>query len=211
MTWDRTQPENTTKLRNVGNVIRPNWEAIELADSTFQPEAINFTDRTVAGVPNNPVAITDAYISFSKTDAAGNTELFGIDESSNVIQFSYGGRMGGPATDLTVDTIRFGSSTTNYTRDNIIQAYGQFTSNGTTVVASGCTISRLATGVYQITFSSVLPTTNYVAVATAFNEGNARICKINDKTTSTFRLYINNEDNTAKDTGAFFMVCGGFA
>jgi hypothetical protein len=210
MAWDRTQPENTTKLRNVGTVIRPNWEAIELAESTFQPQAINFTDRTVAGVAVNPTAITDAFINYCKTDSAGNSELFGIDDSSNVIQYSYGGRLGSPTTNVTIGTINFGSSTVSYGHNNIIHAYGQFTGAGATVVASGCTIARVSKGIYQVSFSVVLPATTYVAVATPFNEGNVRMCKIDDKTTADFRIFIINENAAARDAGGFFMVCGGF-
>lgn len=211
MAWDRTQPTDTTKLRNLGTVIRPNWEAIELAESTFQPQALNFTDRTVAGVAVNPTAIADTYISYCKTDSAGNSELFGIDDSSNIIQYSYGGRMGSPTTDLTVNTIHFGSATTNYGRNNIVQAFGQFNSAGTTIVAVNCTIVYVSTGIYQINFPSSLPTTNYVAVATPFNEGGVRLCKIDDKTTSNFRIYLYDGSNSAVDTGAFFMVVGGFS
>lgn len=90
MAWDPTQPEDTTKLRNLGVVIRPNWAAIQTGDSTFKPQALNFANRTVAGVPVDPTAIADTYITYAKTDAAGNTEMFAIDENSNVIQMTKG-------------------------------------------------------------------------------------------------------------------------
>lgn len=210
MAFDRTQPQNTTKLRDVGNVIRPNWQAIELAESSFQPEAINFTDRIVVGVPDNPVAITDAFISYCKTDSAGNSEFFGIDESSNVIQYSFGGRLGSETTNLTVGNINFDTNTVNYGHNNIIQAYGEFDKDGVTIVASGCTIAYVSTGVYRITFSVALPNSNYVAVATAANEGSARICKIGKVDNTNFTVNIINEDTAPRDTGAYFMVCGGF-
>jgi len=169
MAFDRTLPANTTKLRNLGIVIRPNWEAIELADSSFQPQAINFADRTVAAVPSNPVAIADTYITYSKTDGAGNPEYFGIDDSSNVIQFTYGGRLGSPTTNLTVNNLNFASYATTYSINNIMHTYGQFTDTGATVVAANCTIAKVTTGRYRITFSSALPTTNFVTVATPFS------------------------------------------
>ena len=90
MAWDPTEPTDTTKLRDLGIVIRPNWVAIQDADSTFKPHAINFTDRTVAALPVDPTAIPDAYITYCKTDAAGNSELFGINENSGIIQFTRG-------------------------------------------------------------------------------------------------------------------------
>lgn len=90
MAWDATQPTDTTKLRNLGVVIRPNWEAIQTADSTFKPQALNLTDRTVAGVANDPTAIADAFIAYCKTDALGNSEFFGINDASGITQFTQG-------------------------------------------------------------------------------------------------------------------------
>jgi hypothetical protein len=90
MAFDKTQPTNTTKLRNLGVVIRPNWDAIETADSTFIPEALNLTDRTAAGLANDPTAISDAMIAYSKQDGSGNPQLYAIDPSSNITQLTGG-------------------------------------------------------------------------------------------------------------------------
>jgi len=210
MAWDATQPTDTTKIRNLGVVIRPNWVAIETADTTFRPQAVNFKDRTVAGLPVNPTALADAFITFCKTDTAGNSELFGIDENSNVIQYSYGGRMGGPATNLTLVNFMFGSTATTYTRSNIIIAYGRFNSGGGTIVANNCSIARIGTGQYRVTLNPVATNTLYVPVATPFDEGNARMCKINLNSASQFTIRIVNEDNDNRDCGGYFHVCGGF-
>lgn len=90
MVWNIALPADTTKIRNLGIVIRPNWQAIQEADSTFKPYAINFDNRTPLGVANDPTAIADSYIMFCKDDATGNPELFGIDASSNITQFTKG-------------------------------------------------------------------------------------------------------------------------
>lgn len=88
MAYDSTQPTNTTKLRNVGVVIRPNWIAIEDGDPTFKPKAINLNNRTPLGVPNDPGAVANSYILYSKQDPAGNVQLYGIDPASRVTQMS---------------------------------------------------------------------------------------------------------------------------
>lgn len=88
MAFDKTQPQNTTKLRNLGVVIRPNWDAIETADSTFIPEALNLADRTAAGIANDPTAIADSVILYSKQDGSGNPQSFAIDPSSNIYQLT---------------------------------------------------------------------------------------------------------------------------
>jgi hypothetical protein len=210
MAWDITQPTDTTKIRNLGVVIRPNWEALQTAGATCRLDALNFKDRTSGGLPVNPTAINDTYITFCKEASVGVTELYGIDEASNVVQFTNAGRIGGPTQNFNINTYRFGTAAVDYSRNNIVHAYGQFTNSGATVVASGCTIAKVATGRYRVTFSIALTNTLYVAVATPFNEGNLRYCKIDDKTTAQFDIFTYDSDAAARDVGGFFMVCGGF-
>lgn len=210
MAWDITQPTNTTKIRNLGIVIRPNWQAIEEGDSTFKPQAFNLTDRTVAGLPVNPTAIADAIVVYCKESTAGNSEFYVIDENSNVIQLSESGRIGGPAQNFNLNNLRFGTRAQDYTINNVVHAYGRFTSNGSTVVANNCNISRVGTGLYQITLSIPASNTNFVPVAVAFDEGNSRCCKISVVNTSTFRIHIVNGDGDSRDCGGFFHVVGGF-
>lgn len=90
MVWLITEPTDNTEIRNLGVVIRPNWVAIEEADATFLPQAINLNNRTVSGPTNDPTAITDAFLMYCKEDASGNPELFGRNESSQIVQFTKG-------------------------------------------------------------------------------------------------------------------------
>lgn len=92
MAWDRDEPRDTTKIRDLGTVLRPNFQAIDSADSTFKPIALNLSDRDtdpLAG-SSDPTAIADTYIIYCKQDSGGDPELFGIDASSNVLQFTNG-------------------------------------------------------------------------------------------------------------------------
>jgi len=90
MTWDPSQPADTTKIRNLGVVIRPNWEAIEKADLSFKPQAINLNNRTQLPpeVPDNPTPIENAYITFSKEDSTGIAQLWGVDPENNISQLT---------------------------------------------------------------------------------------------------------------------------
>jgi len=90
MAFDPSLPANSTKLRLAPGEIQANWEAIEEAQSSFKPYAINLNNRTPLGVSNDPTAIADAYLMYCKDDAAGNPELFGINESSQVTQLTRG-------------------------------------------------------------------------------------------------------------------------
>lgn len=91
MAFDKTQPTDTTKIRNLGTVIRPNWVAIEEGGSTFKPYATNYQTRTDLGVSNDPSAISGASIAYCKDDADGNAELYAINENSDVVQLTRGG------------------------------------------------------------------------------------------------------------------------
>lgn len=90
MPFDKTQPADSTKIRNLGVVIRPNWEAIETADSSFKPYAINLTDRSLlpAPIPVNPVAIADVYQLYCKKDVNGNIQIYAEDKNSKIMQIT---------------------------------------------------------------------------------------------------------------------------
>ena len=90
MAWDKSKPTDTTKLRNLGTVIRPNWDAIESADATFIPEALNLADRTALGVANDPTALADTVILYSKQDGAGKPQAYAIDPDSVISKLTGG-------------------------------------------------------------------------------------------------------------------------
>jgi hypothetical protein len=89
MAWVKTLPGNTEKIRNLGVVIRPNWEAIEEADLTFKPHALNYNNRTPLGVANDPAAIADTHILYCKDDGSANPEMFSIDDTSVISQLTF--------------------------------------------------------------------------------------------------------------------------
>ena len=84
MAWDKTEPKDTTKLRNLGVVIRPNWEAIESAEATFKPVGLNLDNRTALVIANDPTAIADSVILYSKEDGAGDPQGYAIDPDDSI-------------------------------------------------------------------------------------------------------------------------------
>lgn len=90
MAWNITVPADTAKIRDLGVLIRPNWSAIQEADLTFKPKAINLNDRTISGPSANPTPIADSYIIYSKSVSSGNSQLYGIDEAGNILQMTNG-------------------------------------------------------------------------------------------------------------------------
>ena len=173
MAWDTLQPANTTKIRNLGVVIRPNWAAIQTADSTFTPDALNFRDRTAAGLAVNPTDIATAYIAFCKQDAAGNPELFGISSTSDVIQFTKAGRIGVATQGVNALNFIMDSTAVTYGKNQMIIACGSFAANGT--LLSGVNMSAVShpgTGSYNIAVNAdILLNSNYQVIVTCFNNG----------------------------------------
>lgn len=90
MAWNRDEPQDTTKIRDLGTVLRPNFQAIDSADSTFKPIATNFSDRDTDPLSgsSDPTPIADTYITYCKQDTNGNPELFGIDPAGVISQFT---------------------------------------------------------------------------------------------------------------------------
>jgi len=214
MAFDVTQPTNSTKIRNLGTVIRPNWLAIEEAGPTFLPHAINLTDRTAAGLAVNPTAVV-GFVPYCKQDAQGNAEFYGIDAASNVIQLSEQGTVGGRATNFTLNNFRVYNTAlatyTTYTRNNVIHTYGTFTTAGTGTVLHNCTTGRSSAGVYVVTMTVPPTTTNYVVTnSIVFGGTYAPTATIEIVNASVFRIRTFNSNGNASDSGVQFHVCGGY-
>lgn len=183
MAWDILQPTNTTKIRNLGVVIRPNWAAIQQADSTFLPNAINFKNRTPSVVPINPAAIATSYITFCKEDGAGNPELFGISPSSQIIQFTKAGRLGVSTQGVNALNFSMDSTAFTYGINQMIVATGSFNSSGT--LTSGVNMStgtNPSTGIYTVRVNAdVLLNNNYKVIVTSLTTNNERVLNVTSK------------------------------
>lgn len=90
MKFDKTEPKPSTKLRNAPTLLSNNFTAIQEADSSFIPQAVNLAARTALGIGNDPSAIVDTVITYSKQDASGDPQLYTIDPSSIVTQLTGG-------------------------------------------------------------------------------------------------------------------------
>lgn len=90
MAFDKTKPEDTEKIRHLGMVIRPNWEAIESGDSSFLPRALNLINRSTAGVTPDPTVISNSVIVYSKSDSLGKPQLFSINPDAVITQLTGG-------------------------------------------------------------------------------------------------------------------------
>jgi len=209
--FDKTQPADNTKIRNLGVVIRPNWDAIETGDATFLPYAINFQDRTPLIVPNDPATIAGSAIYYTKQDGTGTAESFNKDPAGNIIQLTTGGRLGNAATNATINNLRFGASVVDYGINNIVSAMCQWNTGGAQISAFGCTVVNSGVGIYTVTLTTPRNNLNYWVTATANNEGSTRTCKVAIINVTSFAVYItgNNAGNLI-NCGGFCHVVGGF-
>lgn len=94
-------PESPTKIRDLSQGIPANWLAIQDADSTFKPIAVNFDNRTPLSESNDPSAIPNAVIVFAREDTANNDQLYAIDENSVKQQLTFFGNYTIAASGLT--------------------------------------------------------------------------------------------------------------
>ena len=156
MAFEKTEPTDTTKLRNLGTVIRPNWEAMVTADSTFMPEALNLADRTALGVANDPTALVDSVIAYSKQDGAGKPQAYTIDPDSVISQLTGGSTS---------------SSVNGGTAGGTIKKVVIFVGTTKLILYSGTTGVITSAAGKTVVFPEAY-TTIYTAVATA-NDGNA--------------------------------------
>lgn len=129
MAWDSSNPTNTEKIRLLGEVIRPNWVAIEDGESSLKPKALNLNNRTVSGPSNDPTAINNSLILYAKEDSSNIVRLFTRSKKTSSVTNV---QITGPQS----------KATTGYTYlpGGVILAWGDSTvSNNGTVTIAGMT------------------------------------------------------------------------
>ena len=153
MVFDKTQPQGSTKIRNLGDVITPNWDAIETGDSTFLPQALNLADRDSLAIASDPTAIADSVILYSKQNAAGKPQAYAIDPDSVISPLT-----GGSFTEAASGHLLM----PNGFKIN----WGVIASNGSTAVSTTFQ-SAFTSAVYSITLTPI--TDNGTRTATVVN------------------------------------------
>lgn len=114
MAFDQTKPADDSLIKDGPQLIRDNWDGIVEGQSSFKPWAINFLDRASDGsIANDPTAIADTIIAFSKQDASGKPQLYSIDPDSVIRQLTG---------NVTTDTVVIGVTT--YTHYTVVTPWG---------------------------------------------------------------------------------------
>lgn len=225
MAWDKTKPANTEKIRNLGSVIRDNWQAIEENDTGVSSTSLNqwvihLIDRSTIGGSNTPARIDNIGMLYCRNDGSNNELYFQDSQSTaNEIQMTENGKIGAAGTQIVAQDISFGNATTVNSQNAMATAWGFFASNGATVAAYNLTCTRNSTGKYTLNFSTPLQNSNYAPIAvtraqSGSSQDNNQISIQNSSTTynqNQFSVVVRSSGGSPslKDSDFFVAVFGG--
>lgn len=219
MAFAKDKPSNSEKLRNLGVVIRANWEAIVESDDSFAVQAMKFTDRTAAGISLNPNTLASACQIFCKQDSSNNPELYIRNSTGAIRQLTKGGNLGTIGTNYLFDSFSHDNGTTTYNEDNFATAWGYYAAaGGGDPVAPSYGVGlgnavRDSEGRWTISFSTALSDTNYIVIVQG-NSENRRVYVSTDLQTGSFKVRCDQSWNNVsgavpKDADFSVVVFGG--
>lgn len=212
MAWNKALPGNSEKIRDLGRVIRPNWEAIEEADETagtpLSVRATLMADRSVVAVAADPVVSGATTYLYSKQDGGGVQEAYIRDAASNIVQMTNDGGLGAADMRINFQDFTNDNGTTVYDERNFVAYWAVVNAAGAIQAQSGgLTCVRIDTARYTIGFSAAQSSVNYGVTANALHTpGNPRICSYDNVTVNDFRLMVYNQNGTFITSGAPFTV-----
>jgi len=173
MAFDPSKPADDEKIRNLGTVIRANWQGIEQAESSFKPYALNFVDRNTigGGVPAQPAKIAGTGQLYSKQNGASTkVELFYLDNAGtpNEVQLTTDGELG--VTTQNVQFLALNDGTRTFDKDDFLSVWGYITFDaGINIVAnvgSNCTITKASNTQIDVAFGANynMSSANYLVI-----------------------------------------------
>ncbi len=216
MAWSALLPADTEKIRDLGSVIRDNWDAIEQNDTAVAATSLNqwvvhLIDRATIGGANTPARIDDIGMVYCRNDGSFN-ELYFEDSqnAANEIQLTEDGKIGSETTQIVTQDISFGSETATYSSDNMTAYWAAVNSSGTILSQSGgLTCVRNSTGKFTVTFSVAQSDGNYgVHLSVENDPGNSHTANYHTKTVNDFKLTIVNQNATKLDNAFTVSVYG---
>lgn len=218
MVWNKALPANNEKIRNLGIVIRPNWEAIEEGDDVgvanmLQMRSVQLDNRTGLADNNDPVTNAGTHYYYSKDDTGGDQEAFMKDSAGNIIQLSNAGKFGYTGVDYEANSVSY-DGTITFNENNLVTAWGLLNNSSLTVSpSSGITgVTRVSTGYYEITIAANRTNNaNYIVLVSVRSTGN-RIVMVDPNTaftTTVFRIRRITAGGVNENGDIYFMVIGG--
>lgn len=215
MAWDKTLPNNSTKIRNYPTVLTANFAAMEEGQSSLQQWKANFIERNAipSAPPVDPARIDDTMQLYSKQNADGETDLYVIDDraTANVIEISENGRLGGRSQDIVLNDAYFGTDTLGRGIWAVPTIVGSIDgSGGVEAWSEGIASTSVVSSRRRVTFDAGrITNTNYVVQVTPTTGANTRIATWLNKTTGYVDVRITNQNNTDALVAFDIVIWGG--
>jgi len=221
MFWDPTTPANDEPIRNLGEIGRDHWLAIQNADTDAAPflnyRALQMADRTAIGVAVDPTVASGTCYIYSKQDGGGIQELYFRDAASKIIQVTNDGTLGSSDTTIGFESFTNDAGTTTYDEKNLVSYWAYIDDAGGIVaqsapVGQALSCSRISDGVYEISFhaSHQQSSADYGVVATVkHSPGNSTTAHYSGNTTALFYVRITNQNGTYANRPFTVLVLGG--
>lgn len=212
MAWDKSLPNNGTKIRNYPSVLTSNFAALEEGESTLQVWKQNYIERdAIPSAPAvDPARIDDVMQVYSKQNADGETDLYVTDDRAvaNVIELTENGKVGGRAQSFVMQDMSFGTNTDLYTENNLITAWAHVDGTGALQDGVGLTSVRNSTGKYTISFSTAAANATYGVLITLLTTSNL-VCRYHTLTVNDFIIQVSPTSGGNNDSAFTVSVIGG--
>lgn len=215
MAFDKTLPNNTTKIRNYPTVLTANFAGLEEGQDSLQIWKANFIERNA--IPSAPAVdpsrIDDTMQIYSKQNADGETDLYVLDDRSpaNVIELTENGRIGGRSQDFVLNEAYYGTDTLARGVWGVPTVVGSIDGSGNVEAWSeGIASTSVVSSRRRLTFTANrFNNANYVVLVTPTSGGNTRIATWTNKTTTTLDIRITNQNNTDALVAFDIVIFGG--
>lgn len=214
MTWNPSLPTGATKLRSAPGLITTNWTAIQ--NGTVPHVKLMLAKQ--AGAPTSVANRGFLYTKQSNT----KTELFYVNDNSETIQITRGGKIANTDVQLLTSGISFDDSLF-YEDGQLVVAYGYFSDAGVLQFGKNMATNGTphpATGQYVINVNAdVLTTDEYIVVGIIFDGSftsgtSAKSLNLRDKpapvaaTATEITVEVRQESGRA-NFPFMVMICGG--
>ena len=217
MTWDKTLPSNTTKIRQYPTVLTANFAAVEEGDSTLQQWKINLIQRNAipSAPPVTPAKIANVVQVYAKQSIFSRSELFVTDDHSpvNTIQLTQDGKIGAQGQDIRANNYFYGADTIGRGLWSSPTIVGRIDESGAVLTGSqGIASVSIASNVFTVNFTaSRITNTNYMVLVTPQfgSSSNPRFACWDNKTTSSVDVYVVNQNGTKARRPFDIIIFGG--
>lgn len=217
MVWNKALPGDAEKIRRLGEVIRPNWDAIEEGDDVgvdgmLQMRSVQLSERSATALNDDPTPNVGTHYIYSKI-IDGAQECFMRASDGTVIQVTSKGSIGSSGGTVSFNGFTNDGGTTTYDERNFVAYWATVNAAGAIQAQSGgltcAQVDDVST--YDISFTVNQLHTNYGVNITALKDisGSPRIGLYYTVAVGSFRVSIVNQNGTTSAGNPFTVAVYG--